>query len=135
MTIDWNATVAWIAFGVAVITPAVTTYLNNRFQLKLKKMEQNYSKQSSYYEKQRICIESFLSLASKQIETDYESERIEFRKCFHELLLYLPKEDWEQVKDLYESIESRNKNSNQKLYDATEILALRLQESSQKFPL
>lgn len=98
-------------------------------------MEQNYSKQSSYYEKQRICIESFLSLASKQIETDYESERIEFCKCFHELLLYLPKEDWEQVKDLYESIESRNKNSNQKLYDATEILALRLQESSQKFPL
>ena len=135
MTIDWNATVAWIAFGVAVITPAVTTYLNNRFQLKLKKMEQNYSKQSSYYEKQRICIESFLSLASKQIETDYESERIEFCKCFHELLLYLPKEDWEQVKDLYESIESRNKNSNQKLYDATEILALRLQESSHKFPL
>ena len=135
MTIDWNATVAWIAFGVAVITPAVTTYLNNRFQLKLKKMEQNYSKQSSYYEKQRVCIESFLSLASKQIETDYESERIEFCKCFHELLLYLPKEDWEQVKDLYESIESRNKNSNQKLYDATEILALRLQESSQKFPL
>lgn len=135
MAIDWNATVAWIAFGVAVITPVVTTFLNNRFQLKLKKMEQNFSKQSTYYEKQRLCIETFLTFASKQIETNYESERIEFCKCFHELLLYLPKEDWDQAKELYDSIIKRDKDSVQRLYAVTEILASRLQESSQKFPI
>jgi len=135
MMIDWNATVAWVAFGVAVITPAITTFLNNRFQLKLRKLEQSFSKQSIYYEKQKTCVESFLIFASKQIETDYQSERIEFCKCFHELLVYIPKEDWPRVKNLYDSITQRNKQAKQQLYDVTEILALRLQESSQKFPI
>lgn len=135
MDIDWNASVAWIAFGVAVLTPAVTTFLNNQFQLKLKKMELKFSKQSEFYEKQRSCIEHFLTFASKQIETNYETERIEFCKCYHELLLYLPKQDWNKIKTLYVAITKRKSESVDQLYDVTQILALRLQELSQEFPI
>lgn len=136
MNPNWSAIVAWIAFGVAIITPAVTTYLNNRFQLKMRKLEFAFQKQNDYYEKQRSCIENFLSFASKQIETNYQSERIEFLKCYHELLLYLPSKDWEKVKSLYHLITKGNKEQSIKLlYEVTEILAARLKESLQKLPI
>lgn len=133
--INWDATAAWIALAVAIIAPSITTLINNRFQLKLKRLELNFSKQSDYYEKQRLCVENFLIYASKQIDTNYESERIEFRKSFHELLLYIPNEDWNSIKELYGLILSKNPTAKEKLYSVTEILALQLQESSQKFPL
>ena len=40
---DWGAKASWIALIVAIISPAITTYLNNRFQLKAKSID-NFSK-------------------------------------------------------------------------------------------
>ena len=39
MITDWSAAAAWIALIVAIISPVITTVLNNRFQLKLKDRE------------------------------------------------------------------------------------------------
>ena len=38
-TIDWNATAAWIALAVSIITPAISLLLNNIHQRKLKETE------------------------------------------------------------------------------------------------
>ena len=104
---DWGSKASWIALIVAIISPAITTYLNNRFQLKAKSIDYEFSKQSEYYQYQKNCYENFIKFASKQIETDYKSERIEFCECFHKMLLYLPKSNWDEAKTLYESITNR----------------------------
>ena len=113
---DWGAKASWIALIVAIISPAITTYLNNRFQLKAKSIDYEFSKQSEYYQYQKNCYENFIKFASKQIETDYKSERIEFCECFHKMLLYLPKSNWDEAKTLYESITNRNPDALEKLY-------------------
>ena len=45
-TIDWNATAAWIALAVSIITPAISLLLNNIHQRKLK--ENRIKKCSNY---------------------------------------------------------------------------------------
>lgn len=37
--IDWSATAAWIALAISIISPAITTILTNRHQLKLRKLD------------------------------------------------------------------------------------------------
>lgn len=130
---DWGAKASWIALIVAIISPAITTYLNNRFQLKAKSIDYKFSKQSEYYQYQKNCYENFIKFASKQIETDYKSERIEFCECFHKMLLYLPKSNWGEAKTLYESITNRNPDALEKLYCFTKTLGAQLQESWRQF--
>lgn len=38
-TIDWNATAAWIALAVSIVTPTISLLLSNIHQRKLKKLE------------------------------------------------------------------------------------------------
>ena len=54
---DWSAKASWIALIVAIISPAITTYLNNHFQLKAKSIDYKFSKQSEYYQYQKNCYE------------------------------------------------------------------------------
>ena len=35
---DWSAIAAWIALAISIVTPAITTLLTNRHQLKLHKL-------------------------------------------------------------------------------------------------
>lgn len=37
--IDWSATAAWIALAISIISPAITTILSNRHQLKLRELD------------------------------------------------------------------------------------------------
>ena len=37
--IDWSATAAWIALAISIISPAITTILTNRHQLKLRELD------------------------------------------------------------------------------------------------
>lgn len=130
---NWNAVASWIALAVAIVTPAVTAYLNNRFQSKMKELDFQYSKQSEYYQYQKTCFENFIKFASKQIESDYKHEKIEFCECFHEMLIYLPKNNWDEAKSLYDSVINRKSDSREKLFSFTKTLALQLQESWKQF--
>ena len=130
---DWSATAAWIALVVAIAAPVFTARLNNDFQLKMKELDFKFSKKTEYYQYQKVCFEKFIKFASKQIESDYKSERIEFCECFHEMLIYLPGNSWDEAKSLYDSIVNRKADAREKLYSFTQILALQLQESWQQF--
>lgn len=132
---DWGAKASWIALIVAIISPAITAYLNNRFQLKAKSIDYEFSKQSEYYQYQKNCYENFIKFASKQIETDYKSERIEFCECFHKMLLYLPKSNWDEAKTLYESITNRNPDALEKRYCFTKTLSSQPPASVRSFLL
>lgn len=130
---DWSATAAWIALVVAIAAPVFTTRLNNYFQFKMKELDFKFSKQTEYYQYQKVCFEKFIKFASKQIESDYKSERVEFCECFHEMLIYLPSNSWDEAKSLYDSIVNRKADAREKLYSFTQILASQLRESWQQF--
>lgn len=130
---DWSATAAWIALIVAIAAPVFTARLNNYFQLKMKELDFKFSKQTEYYQYQKVCFEKFIKFASKQIESDYKSERVEFCECFHEMLIYLPCNSWDEAKPLYDSIVNRKADAREKLYSFTQILASQLKESWQQF--
>ena len=130
---DWSATAAWIALVVAIVAPVFTARLNNYFQLKMKEFDFKFSKQAEYYQYQKECFEKFIKYASKQIESDYKSERIDFCECFHEMLIYLPEDRWDEAKTLYDLIINRKPDAHEKLYSFTKILASQLQESWQEF--
>lgn len=130
---DWSAAAAWIALVVAIITPVFTARLNNYFQLEMKKLDYKFSKQTEYYHYQKACFENFIKFASKQIESDYKHEKIDFCECFHEMLIYLPSNNWDEAKSLYDAIINRKSDAHEKLYLFTQILASQLQESWQQF--
>lgn len=130
---DWSATAAWIALVVAIVAPVFTARLNNYFQLKMKELDFKFFKQTEYYQYQKVCFEKFIKFASKQIESNYKSERIDFCECFHEMLIYLPDNSWDEAKSLYDSIVNRKSDAREKLYSFTQTLASQLQESWQQF--
>ncbi len=132
---DWSAVASWIALVVAVATPAITNYLNNLFQSEMKKLDFKFSKQSDYYNCKKSAYENFIKYASKQIESDYKHEKIDLCECFHEMLFYLPNENWEEANSLYKSIIERKPESKEKLYKFTKILAEQLKESWKQFPI
>ena len=63
-TIDWNATAAWIALAVSIVTPTISLLLSNIHQRKLKKLElknalilkQYGEMESAIIEYQQSCI-------------------------------------------------------------------------------
>lgn len=135
MPIEWNATAAWIALAIAIITPAVTTLLTNWHHRKMKDKELNHEKQFRYYEEQKLCFKGYLESASAYMLSANVGKRTDFDKHFRELFLYLPEKDWANVKKLHEAIVLEGEYSSRQIAALTELLAKRLQESSQKFPV
>lgn len=41
---DWNASAAWIALAISIITPTISLLLNNLHQRKLKRLELRHQK-------------------------------------------------------------------------------------------
>lgn len=92
-SIDWNATVAWIAFGVAIITPCITTYLNNRYQLKLKKLELNEANRKELYLSKYKAYSEYIKYASKLIiDHSFVEAETDYSQAYHELYLHVPPE-------------------------------------------
>lgn len=61
--IDWSATAAWIALAISIISPAITTILTNRHQLKLRELDIQ-EKHSSTYNAARAQPSKILFLKS-----------------------------------------------------------------------
>lgn len=64
--IDWNATAAWIALAVAIISPIITTIIANCHQSEMKRLE--------IMEKRGLdIIENYISITSKEKQSDLVS--------------------------------------------------------------
>lgn len=73
-----------ITLCVAIICPVLVTILNNFHATHMRKLELKYEKQFSYYRKQQSVFNRFLEFASKQLESNYQSERTEYLRSYHE---------------------------------------------------
>ena len=134
-TIDWNATAAWIALAVSIITPAISLLLNNIHQRKLKKTElKNALIIKQYDEMKNVIIEyhkcvSKLHMISAGAISEYE---LAYRKLF----LFVPNEHWETLEKFNKTLLSNiDSASIQEQYlEITEILASLLQETQRRIP-
>lgn len=123
-----------ITLCVAIICPVLVTILNNFHATHMKKLKLKYENQISYYQKQQSVFNRFLEFASKQLEANYQSERTEYIRSYHELVLYVPSEYWEQLSSLHDSLLNRKNDSSEKLLAVTQTLGRILQESDRLFP-
>lgn len=134
-TFDWQMTISAITLIVAIVSPVLVTIINNFHATKIRKLELRYEKQFSYYNKQQDVFNTFLVFASKQLETNYQSERIEYIRSYHELFLYTPEKYWKDFEELNNSLLLRDKSIAQSnLSSVTKILGKILQESDLAFP-
>lgn len=132
---NWNLVISSITLIVAIISPVLVTIVNNIHSTKIRKLELRYKKQNSYYTKQQSIFENYLNAISKQLESNYESERIEYIRCYHELFLYVPDCYWQDIEDLHKLILNRDKKGATALLNkVTKSLGKVLQESDRKFP-
>lgn len=123
-----------ITLCVAIICPILVTIINNIHSAHMRKLELKYEKHLAYYQKQQSVFNHFLEFASKQLESNYQSERTKYIRSYHELVLYTPSEYWEQLSSLHESLLNRRNGSSEKLLAVTQTLGKILQESEQLFP-
>lgn len=73
--IDWSATAAWIALAISIISPAITTILTNRHQLKLRELDIQEKHSSTYNAARASTIEDFISKVGKYISYSSSSAR------------------------------------------------------------
>lgn len=129
MNIDWNATVAWVAFGVAVITPCVTTYLNNRFQFKLKKLELNHKSNEDSLSEMSSAYTTYLEVTSRiLIENRYVDDLVSYSVAYHKIFLYAQPDLYPLLEELNQKISSKNYDDSSKalFLNITKILSDKL---------
>lgn len=104
--IDWSATAAWIALAISIISPAITTILTNRHQLKLRELDIQEKHSSTYNAARASTIEDFISKVGKYISYSSSSARKECAESFFHIYAYTPQSLWPFLDDLNDKIES-----------------------------
>lgn len=111
-SIDWSAIAAWIAVIISFIGVSVgsllTACINNKHQLKLRKLDIEGKELSEYYSRRRTAIENFLSSTSKYL-SDCQYKNVEVcGENFFQVYPYAPKDLWDGLNDLYTCICEEN---------------------------
>ena len=135
--IDWSSTAAWlgifVTLAISIITPAVTTYLNNQFQLKIKKEERLQKDQEFLYEKKLSAYRDFLQSVGKSLHYTSRTNLLEIGKNIYELYLYLPEEHWHHLDSLTASIYKEDFDTAQiELIEISKILSIDLNSKINK---
>lgn len=127
--IDWSATAAWIALAISIISPAITTLLTNRHQLKLHKLSIKEKRDDDYNAARISVIEEFISKVSKYISfQSLENER-GCSECFFRVYAYTPQSLWPFLDDLNGQLTSNRFSDAQDLFkDISKSLACLLKE-------
>lgn len=82
---DWSAAAAWIALVVAIISPVVTTVMNNKVSLKEKELDFKNNVKT-------LSIIDFLEKAGKVTTHSDASNMAEYGAAFGRAFLFLPED-------------------------------------------
>lgn len=104
ITIDWNATAAWIALAVAIITPAVTSCLNNRHQQKMYDLK----RMNDRIDMQNAAISSAISGIGLCLANPTADNVSSFGERFHAAYAYIPECHWDELNAFFSCISDRN---------------------------
>ena len=135
-TIDWNATAAWIALAVSIITPAISLLLNNIHQRKLKKTELKNALIIKQYDEMKNVIIEYHKCVSTKLHMISAGAISEYELAYRKLFLLVPNEHWETLEKFNKTLLSNiDSASIQEQYlEITEILASLLQETQRRIP-
>lgn len=126
---DWSAIAAWIALAISIVTPAITTLLTNRHQLKLHKLSVKEKREDDYNAARILVIEQFISNISKYISRPSAANKRECAECFFRIYAYVPQSLWPFLDVLNEMLESDQLDDALNLFrDISKSLACLLKE-------
>lgn len=133
--IDWSATAAWIALAISIISPAITTILANRHQLKLRKLDIHEKHTDAYTSARSIAIENFISNVGKCLAYPELSSVEKCGEHFFQVYAYVPQSLWTSLDNLYETINNKRWAEARPLFnEISKSLACLLKEESPQFP-
>lgn len=92
--IDWSATIAGIALILALASPLITSWMNNRHQLKMKEIE-------IFHERRLELISHYLEVAGRIGANSSSKDNVEYRQAYGKALIYLPPELFEETQKLH----------------------------------
>lgn len=90
MEITWSVIISAIALLVSVLSAPLTTFLNNRHQLKMRNIE-------FYQEHRAEAIETFIRTAGAAIRVQTNETMRDYGQAYGEMFLYAPHELWDDI--------------------------------------
>ena len=97
MNWNWSIVIAAIALVVSVLSPIFTAILNNRYQLKLKRIEFNLQHRAE-------VIEGYIRTAGKATKSPTYENISDFGKYANEIYLYLDDSFWPYLDTINNSL-------------------------------
>lgn len=110
MNIDLSLTITGVIAIVSLISPALTTIINNRYLFKIKKMDEENKRISDNTERIRLIFENYCQSLSKVVIRDkFSSETlIEYASCYGKAVLYMNPNQSMEAEKIYSLIHSKD---------------------------
>lgn len=106
-----------IAAIAAIIAPLITTWVNNKYQVKIRKMELFQNRKVEVIAAYTSAVSNYISSPNIKVRNDYYS-------CYGEVFLYVNKNHWSKIESLHHDIQNGNTlAASQKLPDVCKSLA------------
>lgn len=116
---DVDATVlaALLAAFSAIVAPVITTWINNRHQYRMKKLEM--------VQEERIrAIQEYAESCSNYIAHQKGYEKTEYSKSYGKIFLYADKKHWKSIQSIHRDIaEGHLQDASEKLASVCQSLA------------
>lgn len=110
MEINTTVLAAIVAAVAAVIAPVITTWLNNRHQYKIRKLELMHVEKIKAIQEYTQACSNFLIDGRSNAQRDYY-------KCYGNIFLYADKKHWPKIKKLHSAIVDGNSSAASNLLD------------------
>lgn len=121
--------------AISIISPAITTILANRHQLKLRKLDIQEKHTDAYTSARSIAIENFISNVGKCLAYPELSSVEKCGEHFFQVYAYVPQSLWTSLDNLYETINNKRWAEARPLFnEISKSLACLLKEESPQFP-
>lgn len=94
MKFDSSITLSLVIALAAIVSPVITTYLNNKHQLKLLIVEKEFDRKKDYEEYINSIINNFLKNVGNFIAYPTSKNLSDFEESFYILMMIIPKENY-----------------------------------------
>jgi len=102
---DWNAAAAWIALVISIVgtiaTPIITSFLNNRHQLKMYRLKSKERSKIRLQTTREAIIHAFTANTGKVISVSSLDIIAEFGAAYFPVYQYVPEQYWDKLDELY----------------------------------
>ena len=131
---QWDTTIAFVGLLLtlvfSIITPAITTALTNRFQLRLKQTESRQNELDRKFSKKANIYESSLETVGRYIHYADQENASSLGAYLYQLYLYLPAEHWQLLDSLTDTLAKKKfEDSNAQLIALSKVLSNELSKT------